>query len=152
MKKINVQKNGIYKIQVNDSGDCIEFDVDDVGTQIKCYESIEKIEKLENETKEKMQKLIDSKDNEINKKMAYIENDMFKKMREIMDEFLGKDACQKIFGNRNYYSMYNDLFEELSKKRKELNGKSHFDMMGINAKTINEKIINKYYKGKENVI
>lgn len=152
MKKINIQKNGIYKIQVNDKGEYIEFDVDDIGVPIKCYESIDKIEKLEEETKNKMQELIDNKDPEINKKISYLENDMFKQMREIMDNFLGENGCQKIFGDRNYYSMYNDLFKELSKKRKELGGKSHFDMMGIEAKTINEKIIKKYYKGKENVI
>lgn len=152
MEKINIQKNGIYKIQVNDKGEYIEFDVDDIGTSIKCYESLDKIEKLEEETKEKMQELIDNKDSEIDKKISYLENNMFKEMRNIMDDFLGENACQKIFGDRNYYSMYNDLFEELSKKRKELGGKSHFEMMGIEAKTINEKIINKYYKGKENVI
>lgn len=152
MEKINVQKNGIYKIEVNDKGEYIEFDLDDIGVPIKCYESIEKIEKIEEETKKKIQEMIDSNDPEINKKISYLENDMFREMRKIMDSFLGENGCQKIFGDRNYYSMYNDLFEELSKKRKELGGKSHFDMMGMEVKTINEKIMNKYQKGKENVI
>lgn len=152
MNKINLIKNGIYKIQVNNKGECIEIDVDDIGTSIKCYESLDKIEKLEEETKTKIQEAIDLGEGDINRKITEIENNMFTEMRKLIDNFLGKNACQKIFGDRNYYSMYNDLFEELSKKRPELNGKSHFDMMGLEAKTINEKIMKKYQKGKENVI
>lgn len=152
MNKINLVKNGIYKIQVNDRGECIEIDVDDIGTSVKCYESLDKMEKLEKETKEKLEEAINSGEGDINRKVTEIENEMFIEMRKLIDNFLGENACQKIFGDRNYYSMYNDLFMELSKKRKELGGKSHFDIMGIQAKTINEKIMKKYQKGKQNVI
>ena len=152
MNKICVPKDGIYKIQVNDKGEFIEFDINDIGLGVKCYESLDEIKELEKETQAKIQELIDTKDVDTQRKLAFIERDMFARMREIMDDFLGEGACQKIFGDRNYYSMYLDLFKELSKKRKELGGKSHFDIMGVEAKTINEKIMAKYAKGKENVI
>ena len=152
MADINIKNNGIYRLLVNKKGEYIDIDVDDLGTPVRCYEAIDKIQKLEEERKKEIQELFDKKDKDIDRKIAYIENDTFKEMREIVDSFLGENACQKIFGDKNYYSMFNDLFKELSKKRKELNGKSHFDMMGIQAKSINEKIIKKYNKNKEDVI
>lgn len=152
MNTINLKKEGIYRIYFNDENTYIEIDTNDIGTPIKCYESIDKVEKLEKETIDKIKEIIENKEEDANRKIAYIEKEMFTKLREIIDEFLGEGACQKIFGDRNYYSMYNDLFEELSKKRKELGNKSHFDMMGLEAKSINEKLMNKYNKRRENVI
>jgi len=152
MTSINLAKNGIYKIQVNNKGECIEIDIDDIGTPMKCYESLDKIKELEKNVKEQIQEIIDNKSEDADRKITEIENNMFIEMRKLIDNFLGENACQKIFGNRNYYSMFNDLFDELNKKRPELGNKSHFDMMGLEAKTINEKIMKKYQKGKENVI
>lgn len=152
MADINIKNNGIYRIIVNEKGEYVEFDVDDIGLRVRCYEAIEKVEKLQNETQKKIENLMNSDEKDKEKQATFIENDMFKELRKIIDDFMGENACQKIFGNKNYYSMFNDLFRELSKKRKELNGKSHLDMMGIQAKTINEAIMKKYQKGKEDVI
>ena len=86
------------------------------------------------------------------KELTTIEDSMFKEMRYAMDKFLGEGACQKIFGNRNYYTMFDDLLKELTKKRPELNNKSHFDMLELNAKSVNDRIMNKYNKKVKNVI
>ena len=59
----------------------------------------------------------------------------FKEMRIAMDAFLGDGACQKIFGDRNYVEMYDELFEALA---------PHMEKMKINTAGIAERIKAKY--------
>lgn len=69
-----------------------------------------------------------------------------------MDTFLGQEACQKIFGDRNYYEMFDDLIQELTRPRKELGGKSHLDKLKISSNNIRNRIMNKYSKNKGKTI
>ena len=59
----------------------------------------------------------------------------FKQMRAAMDVFLGEGACQKIFGDRNYIEMYDDLFKELA---------PHLEKMKLNTQGISDRIKEKY--------
>lgn len=158
MESLRIRNKDLYVIEVNDKGECIEFDLSDIGLHIKCYECLEKIKKIEQEMivkeKELNEKLQVDKDpfSETNKQLIRLEQETFYKMREAMDGFLGQGACQKIFGDRNYYEMFDDLFKEFNRKRKELGGKSHFDKMGFKSNNINQRIMNKYNKNKKNVI
>lgn len=146
MESLRIKKNNIYQIEVNDEGEYIEFDLEDIGLRSKLYKALDEIKNLENEFNEKIKEI------KTDKEMAQIEEDFYKALRIIMDSFLGKGGCQKIFGDRNYANMYNDLFEELTRPREELNGKSHFDMLELNSKKINSKIIDKYKKNSKKVI
>ena len=67
----------------------------------------------------------------------------FKDMRNAFDEFLGKNGCQKIFGDKNYVSMYDDLIEALE---------PHFEKMGLNAKKLKKEVIDKYKDKDEEVL
>ena len=67
----------------------------------------------------------------------------FKEMRAAMDCFLGDGACQKIFGDRNYLEMFNDLFDAL---------KPHLEKMEINSQGILERIKAKYGKKDDGVL
>ena len=140
MNSLRVEKKNIYKIEVNDNGEYIEFDVEDIGLRARCYKALDKIKAIEKEYKEKAKKVKSFKDS------ALLEADMFVELRNAMDEFLGEGACQKIFGDRNYADMFNDLLEELTKPREELGGKSHFDMIKISAEATNKKVMDKYKK------
>lgn len=146
MESIRIKRDNIYRIEVNDAGEYIEFDLQDIGLRARCYRALDKIKQLEKKYKEKAKTIKSNKDG------AFLEEEMFKELRSAMDEFLGNGACQKIFGETNYAEMFNDLLEELTKPRKELNGKSHFDMLKISATETNKKIMNKYSKMKKNVI
>lgn len=146
MENIKIQKKDIYKIQVNEKGECIEFDLADISLRAKCYDALDKLELIRDEYEKRFKTIKSDKD------LAYIENDMFNEMRSAMDVFLGEGACQKIFGNRNYYEMFNDLMDELSKKRPELNGKSHIDMLNLSAEKLRDRIVHKYAKNYKNVI
>ena len=140
MNSLRVEKKNIYQIEVNDKGEYIEFDVEDIGLRARCYKALDKIKEIEKEYKEKAKKVKSFKDS------AILEADMFEELRNAMDDFLGKGACQKIFGDRNYAEMFNDLLEELTKPREELGGKSHFDMIKISADATNKKVMDKYKK------
>lgn len=144
MNSLRVNKKDIYRIEVNDDGECIEFDLADVGLVYRCYESLENIEKAMNQFRLKEQEL--KKNKGTYKDLLNLEKEVFKELRKIMDNFLGEGACQKIFGDRNYYEMFDDLIKELTKPRKELGGKSHFDKLKISSDGIKERIKKKYSK------
>lgn len=160
MEKIRIKNKDLYKIEVNDAGEFIEFDLADIGLPYKCYQSLEQLEIIKKETlkaeKELRNKIKQENDkdpfSENNKKLASLEQEAFKKMRKAMDNFLGENACQKIFGDRNYFEMFDDLIKEFSKPRKELNNKSHFDMLNFRSNDINRRIAQKYNKSMKRVI
>ena len=160
MSGIRIKKNNIYRIEVNDNKEYIEFDLSDVNLNFKLYEAIENINKIQTETidkqKELLQKIIEEDNDEIytenKKELAKLEKDTFIKIRKAMDGFLGEGACQKIFGDWNGYDMFDLLIEELSKPRKELNGKSHLDMLKLKSDDMKTKLVNKYKKNKKAVI
>ncbi len=150
MNNLRVKKDNIYRIEVNDDGEYIEFDLQDVSLNIKYYNALEEINSLMEETNKKQKELNERKAETI--EYLKLEDDTFKKSREIMDSFLGLNACQKIFGNRNYYDMFYDLVDELEKKRDDLNGNSYLDMLKINSANLRNSIIQKYGIEKKNVI
>lgn len=150
MNNLRVKKDNTYRIEVNDDGEYIEFDLQDTSLNIKYYNALEEINSLMEKVKQKEIKLNKKKADVI--EYLKLEEDTFKKSREIMDLFLGKNACKKIFGDRNYYDMFFDLVEELEKKRDELDGKSHLDMLSINSSNLRNSIMQKYSIEKKNVI
>lgn len=150
MNSLRVKKDNIYRIEVNDSGEYIEFDLEDTSLNIKYYNALEEINSLMERVKQKEIKLNKKKADVI--EYLKLEEDTFKKSRDIMDSFLGANSCQKIFGDRNYYDMFFDLVEELEKKRDELDGKSYLDILKINSTNLRNDIMQKYNIEKKNVI
>ncbi len=146
MESLRIKNKDVYRIEVNDKGEFIEFDLKDVGSRLRLFEALDKIEEVQKEFNEKVEKSMTEKE------MTILENEMFAKMREAMDIFLGKNGCQKIFGDSNYYEMYADLLKELNRKRPELGGKSHLDKMGMSAENIRKRIQEKYSKNQKKVI
>ena len=171
-----VKSKTLYVIEVNDDGETIEFDTEDINLStnlIECWQNIqvelasfaktenELIKKIEEERKNKeseeiiledtddvdfsnVEEFIDSlalpiSENE--KKLIYAQKDFYNKCREIMDGFLGKGACQKIFGDANYKLMFNDLFDKLLPE---------FEKMNVNTERVKKDIYKKYMpkKGK----
>ena len=149
--KLRIEKRDIYTIEVNDNGDAIEFDLADIELPFKCERALFKIEKLRKEFNTKIQ--IISKKQDFKKKGEYMSNnekeylkaqkEMFKSMRVAMDEFLGQGACQKIFGDRNYIEMYDDLMKELD---------PHLKKMELNFDGMKNRIKNKYGNASNKVI
>lgn len=146
MESLRIKNKDVYRIEVNDKGECIEFDLSDIGLKAKCYDALDKIDEIIKSYQPRIKEV------KTEREQTFLEKDLFKDLREAMDTFLGEGACQKIFGDRNYYDMFNDLLNELNKKRPELKGKSHFDMLGFNAEQIAKRVAEKYKKATKNVI
>ena len=151
MNSIRIEKKDIYTIEVNDNGDTIEFDLVDIELPFKCERALAEVNRIYKDLKGKLV-IIEKKDdhkldgevmtaNEKAKLEAH--RAAFKEMRVAMDAFLGEGACQKIFGDRNYVEMYDDLFEQLA---------PHFEKMKLNTEGISARIKAKYTKQDDGVL
>lgn len=142
MEKLRIQKKNEYVIEVNDKGETISFNIEDPELMLKFDNALQKVKKYKNEMKIE-EKIIDKRQDEKTdyllskneRAKAELMAKIFKKMRDAIDEFLGKGACQKIFGDTNYIGMFEDLFEQLE---------PHFIALKLNADKLKEEIVNKY--------
>ena len=150
MNKLRIEKRDIYTIEVNDNGDTIEFDLSDIELPFKLQRAYDGIKNAQTQLKGKIA-IIEKQQDRKDKKhlMSKNEEEMLKAwrqafidMRKAMDEFLGENGCQKIFGDSNYLEMFDDLFNEFSKPQED--GLSHFDRMKINCDGLAERIKSKY--------
>jgi hypothetical protein len=149
MEKLRVEKKDIYTIEVNDKGETIEFDLADISLSFKCIKALEEIDKIKQNAK--MREIAISKKEDVEGKyMSKKEEEILKvwqetfiEMRKAMDIFLGDGACKKIFGDRNYIEMYDDLMEQLL---------PHLDKMKISFDGMKNRIVQKYSEDKKNVI
>lgn len=66
---------------------------------------------------------------------------MYQKDREAMDELLGKGTMQALFGDSNYLTMFDDLFEQLE---------PHLSRLEINVDSVKERLKKKYHIGENN--
>lgn len=149
MEKIRVEKKNIYTIEVNDNGDTIEFDLADIGLNFKLLRALKEIDRIQDYMKKELY-IIDKRQDVKGKYISKNEEDTlrlwdkcFKDMRKAMDNFLGEGACQKIFGDRNYIEMFDDLMDQL---------KPHLEKMKISYNDIKKRIENKYSNKNEKVI
>jgi hypothetical protein len=159
---IRIKSATEYTIEVNDSGDTISFDTSDTGLASKMAKTFEKIEALTKDYEVKAAE-IDARPDEpystadvVNPETGETEaktfitknqydgaeliNQMYVEARSTLDIFFGEGACQKIFGDKNYYGMFNDLTEQL---------KPHFEAMGINAEKLKHTAAAKYAPNRE---
>lgn len=142
MNKIRVKSNSLYKIEVNDKGETIEFDLADPGLPLKLIDCYDKLKNLMNKMENEKGSITEKEDEEFNdittikqkENLELIQN-YFIEARNILDIFLGKNACQKIFGDSNWSTMFEDLFEKLNPE---------FEKMGINIKNAQKNMANKY--------
>ena len=151
MESLRIERKDIYTIEVNDKGETIEFDLVDVELPFKCDRAFSEVARIEKELKAKLVIIDKQQDHKLkNRTMTANEEaritaykNAFMEMRVAMDGFLGEGACQKIFGDRNYLEMFNDLFDAL---------KPHLEKMEINTAGIAKRIKAKYGKQDDGVL
>ena len=146
MEKIRINKEDTYKIEVNDAGEYIEFDLLDIELPMKCLKASNELKRQTNLYNKKV--LANAKQYKDNRELLFINKNRIdlefcKKMREVFDGFLGKDACQKIFGDTNRIGMFADLFDQLM---------PHFEKMKINTEKIKKRLLQKYSTEEKSVI
>lgn len=143
MEKVIYKKEGIKRIQVNEQGDYIEFDLMDIELPLKVDNTRKELIRQNNIYKNRCQAIEKQyKDNQnlliVNLYKAEI--DFCNKCREVLDKLLGEGACKKIFGDTNRYGMFDDYFEQLEEV---------FNKLEIDIDAIKDKLINKYKKNKD---
>lgn len=151
METLRIPKRDVYVIEVNDAGETIEFDLVDISLPLrmnKAYTDVDKtlswlkgqIALFEKEQGDSEKTGLLTKAEE---KFYKSWEKAFRDMRKAMDGFLGDGGCQKIFGDRNYLEMWNDLYESLE---------PHIEKMGMKSGDIKQRIKEKYGKQNDGVL
>lgn len=143
MEKLRVKKEREYVIEVNDKGDTISFNLEDPTLLLKMEKAYEAVSKASDKFNEKLDcanELCNEKEEDHllepaqrNTLIAF--DELYRDLRNEMDIFLGEGACQKIFGDSNYLSMFEELFAEL---------RPHFKKMGLTTENYLQTIADKY--------
>lgn len=143
LKKDNIFRVGIKDQDGNDTGEHLEFDLEDIELPLRLNEC--EIKHKKNIEYVKMQfTIIDKKEDKKGKYMLSwkeeekikVINDFYKREMEAIDLFLGENGCKKLLnGRKPYYTMYDDINEMLEPIMPKLK---------IRTEDIKNKIVQKY--------
>lgn len=119
MSQIRINKG--IEIEVNDKGETITLATNDIDFMFKVNETAIEVEKIVKECtlketaikKKKAQKEVGFL-TDIDYELRKLYQKTFARMRQAMDGFLGDGACQKIFGDTNTLTMWDELIEQLN--------------------------------------
>lgn len=143
LKKSNVLKIGIKDEEGNDTGNYLEFDLEDIGLPLRIQQLDEEHKKNLNYLKMQFA-LIDKKEEKSGKKILTNKEEEKSKViiefynREIkaLDLFLGEGGTEKILnGRKPYYEMFEDIMEALEPLE---------PLFKTNYENIRQSIIKKY--------
>lgn len=151
LKKDNILRFGIKNQYGEDTGEVLEFDLEDMGLALRINECEAKhrknIQNLRNTCA-----IIDKKEDKKGKYMlTWKEEEKWKALQEFyikemeaLDLFLGENGCKKLLcGRKPYITMYNDISEMLEPIMPKLQ---------LRADDIKNKIIEKYKEKEEEVL
>lgn len=145
--KLEIKRNreDFYRLQINDTDDYIEFDLADIGLPERILNASDNIFKIDEDYQKQLKEIEENCTEEVDKlrRKTKLDKEKSLAMRKEFDSFLGEGACQKIFGNANYYGMYLQLFDALE---------PHFKKMEIKLKKGKEILANKYLNNAKDVL
>ena len=143
LKKDSILRIGIKDSEGNDTGEHLEFDLEDINLALRLNECDEKhrknLEFLRNQFI-----IIDKKEDKKGKKILSwkeeeklkVLQEFYKREMEALDLFLGENGTKKLLNGRNpYYSMYEDINDML---------KPILPKLKLRADDIAKKIKDKY--------
>ena len=143
LKKDSILRIGIKDSDGNDTGEHLEFDMEDINLALRLNECDEKhrknLEFLRNQFI-----IIDKKEDKKGKKILSwkeeeklkVLQEFYKREMEALDLFLGENGTKKLLNGRNpYYSMYEDINDML---------KPILPKLKLRADDIAKKIKDKY--------
>lgn len=140
MEKLILERNEeeFYRLEVNDNGDYIEFDLTDIGLTDRIMTASDKIVKLDEKYQKRIKDIYEKNKNNqelLIRETIKEEKQQCLEMRKVFDSFLGEGACQKIFGDKNNYGQFLNLMEALE---------PHYEKMKIKLSLAKKKLANKY--------
>ena len=148
--KIRINRDNIYRIEINDEGDCIELDLFDIELPIKLANTITNLKAKDEEYKKKYKNLekkyegLNEKDKNIlisrMKDEAELENNLCNDIREELDNLFGKGMSYKIFGAKNRYGEFRYFMEQFS---------NEISKIEVDMKKARQKLIEQYQEDRE---
>lgn len=139
---IRVSSSTEYVIEVNDKGDAIVFDPGDPSFALKVMHAYECVQSLAEEYEKRRDAISNRPDEPMNDivtrnqyDLAQLADEFYRNAREAMDGFLGEGGCQMIFGDKNWFTMFDDLAEQMG---------PHFKTMDVNLNKIYTKAVQKH--------
>ena len=151
LKKDNILRIGIKTADGVDTGEHLEFDMEDINLPLRLNECEEQHRKNINDLRMKVL-LIDKKEDKKGKKILSwkeeekikLFNEFYAKEADALDLFLGKGGTAKLLnGRKPYYSMYEDISEMLE---------PILPLLKTSADDIMKKVKEKYSNKKEDVL
>lgn len=153
LKKDNVLKLGIRDAEGNDTGNFLEFDLEDIELPIRMQQMAEKDKANRIDTQNKLKILAKKKDykkkNEMlsfkQKEEIKILQEFYRKEVEIYNMFLGENGVEKLLNGRKLNWSALDEIDEIIEK-------AILPKLKINEETIKNKIMQKYGNKRDDVI
>lgn len=153
-KRDNVLKLKLKNEMGEDTGEYLEFDLEDIELPLRYQQAIEEHKKNYNSLKNQL--LIISKKQDHSGKKLLSSNqeaslialsEFYKKEIKIMDLFLGEGKTQmildKVMRRKPYLTMFNDIMESIEEVS---------DLFNVGYSSIEDKIKEKYSKVEDNVL
>jgi len=155
---IQLQKNDVLKLRIrdaegNDTGNCLEFDLEDIELLPKYQELVDKDRKNRNYLSNQFKILEKKKDykkkNELlsykQKEQVRMLQEFYRKEVEVYNMFLGEQGVEKLLNGRKLN--WNTLAEI-----DEIIEKAILPKLEITEKSIKDKIIKKYTNKRDDVL
>lgn len=149
LKKDNIIRIGIKDADGNDTGEHLEFDLEDIDLPLR-YQECDNMHRKNIQDIKMRLSIINKKEDKKGKKMLSLNEEekikaikeFYKKEMDALDLFLGDGGTKKLLnGRKPYYTMYDDINETLEPIMPII--KKGFD-------NIEEKIKNKYSIKRDN--
>lgn len=138
MDRIRIQRN-VKRIEVNDKGEILELDFDDLNLPYNYYAMIKQFETDRVKfTKDLAEKLKGKSDAESVDEMIAAERELNIYMRDAVDKVFGEGTCRKVYGDilpsvemhMQFFDALTPYFEEEAKRRQEKMNKYSARRMG----------------------
>ncbi|MCM1167964.1 MAG: hypothetical protein NC299_17295 [Lachnospiraceae bacterium] len=138
MDKIRLQRN-IKRIEVNDSGECITLDFDDLNLPYRYYGMLKKLEKDRAKfAAEFAEKLKGKPDGDCTEELVNAERELNIYFRDAVDEVFGEGTCRKAYGDilpslemhMRFFDALRPYFEEEAERRRGRMNKYNAGRMG----------------------
>ncbi len=153
-KRENVLKLKLKNEMGEDTGEYLEFDLEDIELPLRYQQALEEHKKNYNSLKNQLL-IISKKEDHSGKKLLSSNqeaslialSEFYKKEIKIMDLFLGDGKTQmildKVMRRKPYLTMFNDIMESIEEVS---------DLFNVGYSSIEDKIKEKYSKVEDNVL
>lgn len=153
-KRENILKLKLKNEMGEDTGEYLEFDLEDIELPLRYQQALEEHKKNYNSLKNQLL-IISKKEDHTGKKFLSSNqeaslialSEFYKKEIKIMDLFLGEGKTQmildKVMRRKPYLTMFNDIMESIEEVS---------DLFNVGYSSIEEKIKEKYSKVEDNIL